>query len=202
LAALPVVQPVAPLAALPVRDGVGSEFKENSDLALSNQAQAAIEVVAVPVRELPEPEAPATPVPMPQGAATADGEFWFALVQDMIRAETIGALVRELALQSQLVARDDTDTPAHWMLRVENTSLNQANARDRLQQALQRHGHAVRLVVEVGKVGDSPSRRLAAAAAQRQAEAEQAVLQDPFVQKMMRDFGGKIVPGTLRPLSA
>ena len=154
------------------------------------------------MRELPEPEAPAISVPMPQGAATADGEFWFSLVQDMIRAETIGALVRELALQSQLVARDDTDTPAHWMLRVENTSLNQANARDRLQQALQRHGHVVRLVVEVGKVSDSPSRRLAAAAAQRQAEAEQAVLQDPFVQKMMRDFGGKIVPGTLRPLSA
>ncbi|HEX5784865.1 MAG TPA: DNA polymerase III subunit gamma/tau, partial [Burkholderiaceae bacterium] len=118
LEALPVVQPAAPLAALPVREGVaraaevdpelGSGFKENSALALSNQAQSAIEVVAVPVRELPESEAPAIPVPMPQGAATADGEFWFALVQDMIRAETIGALVRELALQSQLVARDDT----------------------------------------------------------------------------------------------
>ena len=40
--------------------------------------------------------------------------------------------------------------------------------------------------------------RLAAAAQQRQREAERLIMDDPFVQAMMRDFGGKIVPGTLK----
>jgi DNA polymerase-3 subunit gamma/tau len=67
---------------------------------------------------------------------------------------------------------------------------------------LQAHGHAVELALEVGTVADSPARRIAAAATHRQREAEQLILNDPFVQTMMRDFGGKIVPGTLKALSS
>jgi len=59
----------------------------------------------------------------------------------------------------------------------------------------------VELALEVGPVKDSPARRMAAAAARRQREAEQLILDDPFVQTMVRDFGGKIVPGTLKALS-
>jgi homoaconitase/3-isopropylmalate dehydratase large subunit len=36
-------------------------------------------------------------------------------------------------------------------------------------------------------------------AAQRQREAEAVILNDPFVQKMMRQFDAKIVPGSLKP---
>jgi DNA polymerase-3 subunit gamma/tau len=65
--------------------------------------------------------------------------------------------------------------------------------------ALAAAGHAVRLVVEVGRVTDSPARRNAAAAAERQLVAEKVIFDDPFVQSMMRDFGAKIVPGTIKP---
>jgi DNA polymerase-3 subunit gamma/tau len=41
----------------------------------------------------------------------------------------------------------------------------------------------VRLVIEVGRVTDSPARRNAAAAAQRQLAAEKIVFDDPFVQR-------------------
>ena len=104
-------------------------------------------------------------------------------------------MVRELALQSQLVARD-TD---QWLLRVERESLNQPGSRDRLATALQAAGHAVRLVVEIGRVTDSPARRNAALAAERQLAAEKIIFDDPFVQTMMRDFGAKIVPGSIKP---
>jgi DNA polymerase-3 subunit gamma/tau len=149
------------------------------------------------VRQQPENRADAAaaqaaPVLVP----TEEGTFWHATVQQLIQAEAITAMVRELALQSQLVARD-TD---QWLLRVERESLNQAGARDRLSQALQTSGFGVKLAVEIGRVTDSPARRNAAATAQRQLAAEKIIFDDPFVQSMMRDFGAKIVPGSIKPL--
>ena len=133
----------------------------------------------------------ATPVLIPG----EEGDFWHQTVSDMASRELITALVRELALQSQLIARD-TD---QWLLRVERESLNQAGARDRLTAALQASGFSVRLAVEVGRVTDTPARRNAAALAERQLEAEKIIFDDPFVQTMMRDFGAKIVPGSIKP---
>jgi DNA polymerase-3 subunit gamma/tau len=52
-----------------------------------------------------------------------EGDFWHRHRAAADRkSEAINALVRELALQSQLVARD-TD---QWILRVERESLNQS----------------------------------------------------------------------------
>ena len=34
----------------------------------------------------------------------------------------------------------------------------------------------------------------------RQREAEQIILNDPFVQQMQREFGAKIVPGSIKPV--
>ena len=109
---------------------------------------------------------------------------------------SIAALARELALQSQLVARD-TD---QWLLRVERESLNQPGNRERLAAALSAACHAVSLAVEIGRVTDCPARRNAAATAEKQLAAERVIFEDPFVQTMMRDFGAKIVPGSIKPL--
>ncbi|MBU7575628.1 MAG: DNA polymerase III subunit gamma/tau [Hydrogenophaga sp.] len=164
-------------------------------------------VMAIPVRDAGEPG----PADQPQArdehgtqtvlpaapGGSVEGDFWFETVMQLVRAEAITALVRELGLQSQLIARD-TD---QWMLRVERSSLNQGNTRERLATALKTIGHEVRLSVEIGSVSDSPARRVAAEAARRQREAEAHILNDPFVQTMMRDFGGKIVPGTLKAIT-
>jgi DNA polymerase-3 subunit gamma/tau len=161
-------------------------------------------VVPIPVRDpgpssrldrLREPDEP--PV-VREPVRSADGDFWFTTVTALVQAEAIGALVRELALQAQLVARDADQ----WLLRVERESLRQPNLIDRLATALQGAGHAVRLSVEIGPVEDSVSMRHAAEASRRQREAEQIIRDDPFVQQMMRDFGGKIVPGTLKASQA
>ena len=154
-------------------------------------------VLAVPVRQQTESRAdlafsPAAPVLVPD----AEGDFWHATVQQLVAAEAIGAMVRELALQSQLVARD-TD---QWLLRVERETLNQPASRERLAQALQSAGFAVKLAVEIGRVTDCPARRNAAASEEKQRAAEQIILDDPFVQAMMRDFGAKIVPGSIKPI--
>ena len=154
-------------------------------------------VLAMPVRQQSESRAdmalsPAAPVLLP----TEEGDFWYATVQQLIATESIAALVRELALQSQLVARD-TD---QWLLRVERETLNQAGARERLCTALRNAGHDVSLAVEVGRITDCPARRNLAASEEKQRAAEQIILDDPFVQAMVRDFGAKIVPGSIKPI--
>ncbi|MBC7214037.1 MAG: DNA polymerase III subunit gamma/tau [Burkholderiaceae bacterium] len=143
----------------------------------------------------------AAPAPIVAGArgvageGSEDGDVWHAAVQQLVASETIGALVRELALQAQLVARDGR----HWHLRVEREALNQSTARERLRSALEAAGYASQISVEVGLVTDSPARRNAAAASARQREAEAIVMNDPYVQTLQRAFGAKIVPGSIRP---
>ncbi|MDP3227311.1 MAG: DNA polymerase III subunit gamma/tau [Acidovorax sp.] len=191
----------APTAtALPVRTTDG--FDRNQPPANGGRAQVAPEYVAIPVRESPEPGARLQPLPLsapiPVSARytpTEEGDVWHTTVQQMVAAEAITALVRELALQSQLVARDGS----HWLLRVERESLNQPAARERLRAALEAAGHAAQITVEVGVVIDSPARRNAAAAAERQRRAEEIVNNDPFVQSLMRDYGARIVPGSIKP---
>ncbi len=164
----------------------------------------AAQVLSMPVREQGEPSARTQPraasdaaeaAPLPNLVLTEEGDFWHATVQSLVAQELITAMVRELALQSQLVARD-TD---QWLLRVERDTLNQPTTRERLQTALQGVGYPVRLAVEVGRVSDSPAKRNAAAARAALQAAEEIVQNDPFVQSMVRDFGAKIVPGSIKP---
>lgn len=162
-------------------------------------------VLSIPVRSAPEPGARMQPNPpalasTPTASSarftpTEEGEVWHATVQQLVAQDAINALVRELALQSQLVARDGE----HWLLRVERESLNQPTARERLRAALEAAGHARLISVEVGLVIDSPARRNAAAAAERQRVAEDIVMNDPHVQALMRDFGARVVPGSIKP---
>jgi DNA polymerase-3 subunit gamma/tau len=195
--AAPASQPSAdPLDEPPWPEDDGPPWEEADEPAPSR-------VLAIPVRDAGEPgrldqPQPRATEPLAAPGGSEEGDFWFDTVMQLARAEVITALVRELGLQSQLVARD----AGQWMLRVDRGSLNQGNARERLATALQTLGHEVRLVVEIGTVTDSPARRLAFAAQQRQQQAEALILGDPFVQSMMRDFGGKIVPGSLKATSA
>ena len=171
-------------------------YEENGPLAQVVSGRPATTIEAVQVRQQPEPQ---RDQPVASSASSVQptpmGDFWYSTVQGLIASEAINAMVRELALQSQLVARDQDQ----WLLRVERESLNQPGSRDRLSAALATAGFPVRLVAEVGRVTDSPAKRNAAAAAERQLAAEKIVFDDPLVQAMMRDFGAKIVPGSIKP---
>jgi DNA polymerase III subunit gamma/tau len=173
-----------------------TNIAEKEAVALVEYAQHATKAVAIPVRVQADSR---SEVAAGQSSAavlipTEEGDFWHPTVQALIAQDAITALVRELALQSQLVARD-TD---QWLLRVERESLNQSGSRDRLALALRAAGHEVSLAVEIGRVTDSPARRNAALAAEKQLTAERIIFEDPFVQAMMRDFGAKIVPGSIK----
>ena len=194
--------PVAPPPGhrLPVREAPSARGVDSANPPSPAPVSDTARVMAMPVRVQPPPssrdslrdDAGAAPHPI---APSEEGDFWHATVMQMVTAELIGALARELALQSQLVARDVDQ----WLLRVERESLNQTASREKLQAALASIGHGVKIAIEIGGVNDSPARRNKAAADERQRVAEEAIRSDPDVQAMMRDWDAKIVPGTLRP---
>jgi DNA polymerase-3 subunit gamma/tau len=198
------VPPPAELITIPVVNPVPRpEAALRSPPPASAPASPAIQVIAV--REQGEPSARTQPRPSsataeapttPHLVPTEEGDFWHATVQSLVAQELIAAMVRELALQSQLVGRD-TD---QWLLRVERESLNQPSSRERLQTALLSLGYPVRLAVEVGRVSDCPAKRNAALVAEKLRAAEETILGDPFVQSMVRDFGAKIVPGSIKSI--
>ena len=153
---------------------------------------------SLPVREASEPsvrvDVPRQLAPA-EVLATPEGDVWLETVQGLMAQEAITALVRELALQSQLVARDG----GQWQLRVERETLNHVASRERLQAALLAAGHGdVKLHIEVGPVTDSPAKRLAVKAAEKMLAAQALIQSDPLVQAMVRDFGAKIVPGSIQ----
>ena len=212
VAAAPQVTPIPPPpAAQPAPQASGEpppweDWPDTTDYADQDSLASAPAVAAppsaalraLPVREAPEPS---SRLDMPRAAApaavqaTPEGDVWMAVVQGLLDQETITALVRELALQSQLLGRDG----AQWQLRVERETLNHAASRERLQAALQAAGHGdVKLHIEIGPVSDSPARRLAVKAAEKMLAAQELIQNDPLVQAMVRDFGAKIVPGSIQ----
>jgi len=86
------------------------------------------------------------------------------------------------------------------ILRVAVKTLAESESRVRLQTVLCEHfGQGIRLDVRVGVTGDATAYAVAQAeSAARQLAAENAVADDPFVQALLADFGGHVVPGSIR----
>ena len=162
----------------------------DSDQAQPSPAQA---VAGVAVRAAAQPAAA-----KPHDAqAQALGALWAAVVQELVAGERVLGLARELAVQSQLLAKDD----AVWTLRVESQALQHAGATEQLLQTLRSVGahKPERLRVEVGEVTDSHAKRLAQQRALAQQQAEQIIASDPFVQQMVDQWGARIVSGSVKP---
>jgi DNA polymerase-3 subunit gamma/tau len=124
-------------------------------------------------------------------------------VSALTRRGAITALVRELAMQAELVERSSLGDRTVWHLRVERESLRATALRDKLQAALPPvGGEVVELELIAGQAQDSPALREAAARAQAQQQAEQTISADPVVRDLMAQFKtARIVPGSIKPVS-
>jgi DNA polymerase-3 subunit gamma/tau len=205
-ATAPKVQPVSqpeppPWEALPVDaawDAPEMSMVDEMPMDVPPPPLARPALRSLPVRESSEPSA-RVDVPRANSGAplqeTPEGEVWLGIVKALMAQDVISALVRELALQSQLVARDGLQ----WQLRVERETLNHPASRERLQAVLMDAGHGeVKLHIEIGTVTDSPAKRLAVLAAAKMEAAQELIQNDPLVQAMVRDFAAKIVPGSIQ----
>ncbi len=183
------------------------EAPPEDDTVVVPRPNAQRPVVAAATRPAPTPQqavapAPTPPAPVVELQRTALGDRWAEVVAALVAANAVAALARELAMQAELIAIEASEGGAEqWRLRVERETLRAPTLADKLQAALVGHtGLSLRLEVVAGVPIDSPARRDAEAAAQRQREAEAIIHGDPLVQAMLAQFStARIVPGSIRP---
>jgi DNA polymerase-3 subunit gamma/tau len=173
--------------------------------AAAQPAPAAVVEMQPPpwLDEAPPEEAAAAPAPADGSTLepTALGDRWVALVALLNQQQLITALVRELAMQAQLVEQRDGAEPL-WRLRVERESLRSPQWVDKLRAALVKALgiETLRLQTEPGVVSDNPAKREAAERERRLREAEALIRADPLVQEMLAQFPtARIVPGSIKP---
>jgi DNA polymerase III subunit gamma/tau len=188
------------LAFRPAESGVQPVAVRNQDAAATSGVRAtaiATSVSAVAAR----PEVAAVER-MPEPSPCADR--WAAVVAQLIEQGAISALVRELAMQAQCLAIESAGTGDGevWRLRVERDPLRSPAQRDKLQAALAAMlGRPVQLEIEAGVADDTPGLREAAARAQRQAQADRIIENDPVVQSLKQQYkSARIVPGSVKPM--
>ena len=167
----------------------------NQPAAQVSTAQPASSLIAVPIREQ---SAPTSRTEQRISAVMPDAvhNAWVATVQQMLDADSISALTKELAVQSQCVEQG----AQHLTLRVEVPSIKSDSARDKLQAAFAALGRTEVLTVELGPVLDSWSKRNQARIAARLQAAEALIRNDPLVLEMQAHWGGKIIEGSIKAL--
>ncbi len=223
---MPAVQPL-PLAAPVVRDDATLQLADKparapvpalaagdpppwvDDVVPDDDASPALVEPIVPQEVRagePESRAIRRPIPvLPALQPTELGGQWAALIRPLVAAGSVSAMVRELALQAELLAVVAADGGGRrWRLRVERETLRAPALALKLAAALQSAlDEPAQLVVEAGVAQDSIGRRDAVAREAAQREAEQTIQDDPAVRELMAQFPtARIVPGSIKPQPA
>ncbi|WP_026035397.1 DNA polymerase III subunit gamma/tau [Cupriavidus sp. BIS7] len=183
-------------------NGFESEGFDRAPRAARKAASAQPPAQARKPEPEPEPAVPLAPaVPPVAPRASDDGTppvftgDWPALAAGL----PLKGLAQQLAHQSEL--HRVVGRTLH--LRVPVAAIAETNVAERLQAALNEHfGVDVRVQCEIGGVTHTAAAVDAAARAERQREAEADIDRDPFVQGLLREFGGQIVPGSVQPRAA
>ena len=134
--------------------------------------------------------------PEPVAALSWDGD-WPALAARL----PVRGVVQQLAQQSELLRVDTSQAVPVFHLRVAVlTLLTAGGSGDKLTAALSEHfGRTVRIEGEEGRVAHTANAASVAEREARQKRTEEIFESDPFVQKLMREFGASIMPGSVKP---
>ena len=172
----------------------------------SNARAAAAATVASLVRENVEPKPaasratePAAPVvDAPSARIVTDGEHWLQVVAEC----GLRGAPRLLAENAAFIAH--RDGVLRLALTPEQMHLKSPSLVLQLTDAVSRQlGGAVQVRFELGEGGgDTASARNSRAQDARQADAERGFAEDPAIQRLVRDHGASMVPGSIRPHDA
>ncbi len=125
---------------------------------------------------------------------------WDGSWPTLVRALSVRGVAQQLASQSELLACEAEGNVVIMRLRVPVETLLSAGSADKLSAALTEYlGKTIKLVTEIGSVAHTAHAQVVAEQATRQQEAEDAMNNDPFVQTLIKEFGGTIVPGSIKP---
>jgi DNA polymerase-3 subunit gamma/tau len=140
--------------------------------------------------------APAPAAASPASASSSERPDWHSLM----RALPVRGLVQQLAHQTEL--QEWVDSPQGVKATV-ITSLPQLASVDsvgRLGEALSvYYGKKVQITIVEGAVEKTVAKIDAQVQSEKRQNAEERIASDPFVQQLEREFGAKVVSGSVRP---
>ena len=148
------------------------------------------------------------PVPTPAAAApvtaaapvgnSAERPDWHALMRQL----PVKGLVQQLAFQTELQDWNDSATGVRATIVTPMPQLASEASIGRLADALTAHfGKPIKIVIEKGEVeGKTVAKVDAQIHQEKRMNAEQMIAADPFIQQLEKEFGAKVVGGSVKPL--
>ena len=140
-----------------------------------------------------------TSTPTPTNTGPVDRPDWHGLMRQL----PVRGLVQQLAHQTELQDWNDSATGVKATIVTPMPQLASESSVARLAEALTAHfGKPVKLVVEKGEVeGKTVAKVDAQIHQEKRLNAEQLIAADPFIQQLEKEFGAKVVGGSVKPLS-
>jgi DNA polymerase III subunit gamma/tau len=191
-----------------VSNGVAPTAASNTNASKPAAAKPASAAPSAAPASAAAPKAATSPAPKsttsaatsasasPATASSSDRPDWHSLM----RALPVRGLVQQLAHQTELQEWVDS---AQGIKATVITSLPQLASVDsvgRLSEALSVHyGKKVQIEIVEGAVEKTVAKIDAQVQQEKRQNAEERIAADPFVQQLEREFGAKVVSGSVRP---
>ena len=188
------------LAFRPGNETPGRAGNSPPPVASAPRPSAPANQTAAPVRSAPAASAPA-PVPAAKPAASAsssDRPDWHTLMRQL----PVKGLVQQLAFQTELQNWEDSPAGVRATVVTPMPQLASEASIGRLADALTAYfGKPVKVVIEKGEVeGKTVAKVDAQIHQEKRQNAEQMIAQDPFIQQLEKEFGAKVVGGSVKPI--
>ncbi len=163
--------------------------------AASSAAPAARASAPAPVAK---PATPAASVASAPVASSAERPDWHALMRQL----PVKGLVQQLAFQTELQDWNDSAAGVRATIVTPMPQLASEASVGRLADTLTAHfGKPVKIVIEKGEVeGKTVAKVDAQIHQEKRMNAEQMIAADPFIQQLEKEFGAKVVGGSVKPL--
>jgi len=152
---------------------------------------------AAPAPASPAKVVPAAP-PAASTASAAERPDWHGLMRQL----PVKGLVQQLAFQTELQDWNDSAAGVRATIVTPMPQLASEASIARLADALTAHfGKPVKIVIEKGEVeGKTVAKVDAQIHQEKRMNAEQMIAADPFIQQLEKEFGAKVVGGSVKPL--
>lgn len=150
-----------------------------------------------PIAAKPAASAPPASAPVATASA-ANRPDWHALMRQL----PVKGLVQQLAFQTELQDWEDSPAGVRATVVTPMPQLASEASVGRLADALSAHfGKPIKVLIEKGEVeGKTVAKVDAQIHQEKRQNAEQMIAQDPFIQQLEKEFGAKVVGGSVKPL--
>ncbi|NCV04515.1 MAG: DNA polymerase III subunit gamma/tau, partial [Burkholderiaceae bacterium] len=123
---------------------------------------------------------------------------WHAMVRNL----PLRGLLQQLAHQTELVEWRDTPTTLFITLTTAMPQLATDDALARFGETLRaQYGKPVKLQLGEGKANHTIAKVDAQVYEEKKLNAEEQIAEDPFLKELEREFGAKVVSGSVRPIN-